>query len=167
MSGWPVVDSVQFARTHGELSGSAPITDFKRLAQVVLGEEDEFQVQLEGFQDGEARPCLRLRVKGTIKLACQRCLEPLSLQLVSDRSFVLVEREDDMVDLADEDDTMESLLANDELDVMVFAEDEILLQIPIAPTHDPDTCTPPVWTAQNEDGNSAFSVLGTLTNTKD
>ena len=166
MSGWPVVDSVQFARTKGKLNGSASISDLKRLAQVVLGEEQDFHVRLEGFQDGEARPCLRLRVNGAIKLACQRCLEPLSFELASDRSFILVEREDDMMDLADEDDAMESLMAESELDVMVLAEDEILLQIPIAPTHDPDTCTPPEWAAQSRYGNSAFSVLGTLTHTK-
>jgi uncharacterized metal-binding protein YceD (DUF177 family) len=50
---------------------------------------------------------------------------------------------------------------------MVLAEDEILLQIPIAPTHDPDACTPPERAAQSRDGNSAFNVLGALTNTKD
>ena len=167
MSGWPVVDSVQFARTNGELSGSATISDLKRLAQVVLGKEDDFQVRLEGFQDEEARPCLRLRVNGAIRLACQRCLEPLSLELSSDRSFVLVEREDDMTDLADEDDAIESLMADGELDVLILVEDEILLQIPIAPTHDPGTCTPPECRAQSRNGSSAFSVLGALINTKD
>jgi uncharacterized protein len=167
MSGWPVVDSVQFARTNGELSGSAAMSDLKRLAQVVLGEEDDLQVRLEGFQDDEARPCLRLRVNGAIRLACQRCLEPLSLELSSDRSFVLVEREDDMTDLADEDDAIESLMADGELDVLVLIEDEILLQIPIAPAHDPGKCTPPEWRGQSGNGSSAFSVLGMLTDTKD
>lgn len=167
MLGWPVVDSVQFARASGELSGSAQISDLKRLVQVALDEGDDFHVRLEGFQDSDARPCIRLRVQGAIKLACQRCLEPLSFELVSERNFVLVEREDDMMDLADEDETIESLMADSELDVLVLAEDEILLQIPIAPTHDPDTCTLPDWKVQSRNGNSAFSVLGTLTNTKD
>jgi uncharacterized protein len=166
MSGWPIVDSVQFARTHGELRTSASISDLKRLAQVVLEDEEAFDIRLEGFQDNDSRPCLRLRVNGTIRVTCQRCLEPLSIQLASDRRFVLVEREDDLMDLADEDDSVESLLAEDNFDVMVLVEDEILLQLPIAPTHDADACTAPEWAGQNTAGNSAFSVLGALTRTK-
>jgi uncharacterized protein len=161
------VDSVQFARTNGELSGSATMSDLKRLALVVLAQEDGLQVRLVGFQDDEARPCLRLRVNGAIRLACQRCLEPLSLEFSSDRSFILVEREDDMTELADEDDAIESLMADGELDVLVLVEDEILLQIPIAPAHDPGKCTPPEWRGQNGKSSNAFSVLGALTDTKD
>jgi len=167
MSGWPVVDSVQFARSSGKLSGSVQISDLKRLVQVAVDKGDCFRFRLEGFLDSDARPCLRLRIDGVIRLACQRCLAPLLLELASERNFVLVEREDDMMHLADEDENIESLVADDELDVLVLAEDEILLQIPIAPMHEADTCAPPDWVVQGRNGNSAFSVLGTLTDTKD
>ncbi len=167
MSGWRAVDSIQFARTKGELSGSVPISELKRLAQVALVETGEFQVQLGGLQDAETRPCLRLRVTGEVTLACQRCLEPLLFEISSDRIFVLVEREDDMIDVAEEEDANETLLADDKLDVLNLIEDEILLQIPIAPMHDVNTCAVPQSMAQNGSGNSAFSVLGTLMDTKD
>ena len=133
---------------------------------MVLEGEEEFDVWLEGFQDNDSRPCLRLRVNGMIRLACQRCLEPLSIALASDRHFVLVEREEQLMDLADEDDNVESLMAKDEFDVMVLVEDEILLQLPIAPTHNPHACTAPEWTGQSTAGNSAFSVLGALRRNK-
>ena len=160
------MDSVQFARTNGKLKTSAPIADLKRLVQVILEGEEEFNVRLEGFQDNDSRPCLRLRVNGTIRVACQRCLEPLSIELASDRHFVLVEREDQLLDLADEDDSVEFLVAEEKFDVMVLVEDEILLQLPISPTHDPEACTAPEWTAQGTAGDSAFSILSTLTRTK-
>ena len=166
MSGWPTVDSVQFARTNGELRTSAPIADLKRLAQVVLESEEELDIWLEGFQDNDSRPCLRLRVNGTIRLACQRCLEPLSIELASDRHFLLVEREDQMMDLADESDNIESLMAEEEFDVMVLVEDEILLHVPIAPTHDLHACTAPEFKGESTAGNSAFSVLAGLNRTK-
>jgi len=166
MSGWPTVDSVQFARTNGELRTSAPIADLKRLAHVVLESEEELVIWLEGFQDNDSRPCLRLRVNGTIRLACQRCLEPLSIELASDRHFLLVEREDQMMDLADENDNIESLMAEEEFDVMVLVEDEILLHVPIAPTHDLHACTAPEFKAESTAGNSAFSVLAGLSRTK-
>jgi uncharacterized protein len=167
MSGWPIVDSVQFARTNGELRASAPISDFRRLAKVALEDAREIDVWLEGFQDNESRPCLRLRVNGRIRISCQRCLEALSIEFASDRRFVLVEREDEMMDLADEDESLESLLAEIELDVMGLVEDEILLQMPIAPTHEPEACTVPESVAQSGAGGNAFSVLGALKRTKD
>ena len=74
MSGWPTVDSVQFARTNGELRTSAPIADLKRLAQVVLEGGEELDIWLEGFQDNDSRPCLRLRVIGTIMMEDGRSL---------------------------------------------------------------------------------------------
>jgi uncharacterized protein len=167
MSGWPVVDSIQFARLSGKLSGLVQVSELKRLAGVALDDAGGFQVGLEGFQDSDARPCLRLRVQGTVNLACQRCLEPVLVELASERRFVLVECEDKMMDLADEDEAIESLMADNELDALTLAEDEILLQIPIAPKHDPKMCTPPEWAAQGRNGGNAFSVLGTLTDTKD
>jgi len=161
------VDSIQFARTSGELSWSAQVSDFERLAQIALDDEADFQLRLEGFQDGDEKPCLRLQVKGAIRLSCQRCLEPLSLEVASEREFVLVEREHDMMDLAEEDEAIESLVAEAQLDVLALAEDEILLQMPIAPMHDPGICNPPDWTGRGRNDSSAFSVLGTLTDTKD
>jgi uncharacterized protein len=167
MSEWPIVDSVQFARTNGELRVSAPISDFERLINVVLEGSDEVDARLEGFQDSESRPCLRLRVKGSIRVACQRCLEALPIELATDRDFILVEREDEMQDLADEGDSVESLLADSKLDVKALVEDEVLLQLPMAPTHEPDACTAPEWATQNKADDGAFGVLGALTRAKE
>ena len=84
-----------------------------------------------------------------------------------DCSFVLVECEQDLTDLSDEADDVESLLADTKLDALVLAEDEILLQIPMAPMHAGNACTRPQWSGDARDESSAFSVLSALTNAKD
>ncbi len=167
MPGWPVVDSVQFAKQHKVVRCSVPVSEFKRLAQLVLDKDGEFDVRLEGFEDAEGRPCLRLHVDGSMTVACQRCLEPLALEIASDRSFVLVEREQDLTDLSEEADNVESLLADTKLDVLVLAEDEILLQIPMAPMHAESSCVRPQWSGDARNEGSAFSELSALTNAKD
>ncbi len=167
MPGWPVVDSVQFAKQHAAKQCSVAVSEFKRLAQVVLGDEGEFEVGLEGFEDSEGRPCLNLHVAGSLTVTCQRCLEPLVLGIASDRRFALAEREQDLIDLGDEADDVDSLLADSKLDALALAEDEILLQIPMAPMHEENACVQPSWSSNAEREGSAFSVLGTLTNTKD
>ena len=167
MPGWPVVDSVQFAKQHAAKQCSVAVSEFKRLAQVVLDDEDEFEVGLEGFEDSEGRPCLHLRVAGSMTVSCQRCLEPLVLAIASDRRFVLVEREQDLMNLEEEADDVDSLLADSKLDALALAEDEILLQIPMAPMHDQNACTQPRWSSDAASEGSAFSVLGVLSNTKE
>ena len=167
MPGWPVVDSVQFAKQHAAESCSVAVSEFKRLAQVVLSDEGEFEVGLEGLEDSEGRPCLHLHVEGSMTVTCQRCLEPLVLEIASDHRFVLTEHEQDLMDLGEEADDVDSLLADSKLDALVLAEDEIMLQIPMAPMHEENTCTQPHWASDAGSEGAAFSVLGALTNTKD
>jgi uncharacterized protein len=101
MPGWAVVDSVQFAKQHAAQRCAVAVSEFKRLAQVVLSDKGEFEVGLEGFEDAEGRPCLHLHVEGSMTVTCQRCLEPLVLEIASDHLFVLTEREEDLMDLGD------------------------------------------------------------------
>ena len=164
---WPVINSIQFAKQYGEVRCSIHLSELKRLAQVALSDNDEFRVCLEGFEDSEGRACLRLRVDGSVTLPCQRCLEPLVLGIASDRRFVLVEREQDLMDLGDEADDVDSLLADSKLDALMLAEDEILLQIPMAPMHDNDLCKLPEWSGDVRNDGSAFGVLGALTNSEE
>ena len=79
---------------------------------------------------------------------------------------MLTERDQDLMDLGEEADDVDSLLADSKLDALALAEDEIMLQIPMAPMHKENTCTQPHWSDAGSEG-SAFSVLGALTNTKD
>ena len=167
MRGWPVVDSVQFARQHGDVHRSVAIAELERLASMVSAAEADFDVRLEGFEDTERRPCLRLQISGRVPLVCQRCLEPLTLEIAANRSFVLAHREQDLPDLSEEDDEIESLLADGKLNALALVEDEILLQIPMAPMHEVGSCVPPESAADRRETGSAFGVLGTLMNTKD
>ncbi|MGD2139316.1 MAG: DUF177 domain-containing protein [Burkholderiales bacterium] len=162
-----MVDSIQFAKQHANTGCSVAVHELKRLDQIAHGGEGNFVVSLEGFEDSEGRPGLHLHVAGTMTVTCQRCLEPLVLDIVSDRNFMLVKQEQELQDLSEEADDVESLVADSKLNVLELAEDEILLQIPIAPMHADDSCVRPGWDGDSGNKNSAFSVLGALTNTKD
>jgi uncharacterized protein len=167
MSGWPVVDSIQFAKQHKSARCIMRASEFGRLAETACNGESEFQVRLEGSEDSEGKPHLRLLVDGTITVTCQRCLEPLAVKISSERDFVLVGSEQDLLDLSDEAEDIESLVADSKLNVLTLAEDEILLQIPMAPMHAEGSCSPPQWATDAGNNNSAFSMLSALTNEKD
>ena len=167
MPEWPVVDSVEFAKQHLSASCSVRVSELERLGQVAHNGETEFNVRLEGSEDSEGKPYLRLHVDGMVLLTCQRCLEPLEMQIASDRSFMLVGSERDLMELSEEAEDIESLVAVSKLNVLTLAEDEILLQIPMAPMHAEGTCSRPHWVDDAGNDNSAFSMLSALTNAKD
>ena len=167
MRGWPVIDILQFARKQAQERRSVAVSELERLGGAVAVEEPGFQVQLDGFEDASGKPGLRLRVTGKVELTCQRCLEPMHLDISSDRSFLLAAREEDLPELSEEDDDIESLLASSPLDLMALVEDEILLQIPMAPKHRDGRCARPQWGGEGLGAGSAFGALGALMNTED
>jgi DUF177 domain-containing protein len=167
MRGWPVVDSLQFARKHGEARCSVGISELARLAPMVSAGEGEITVRLDGFEDLEGRPGLRLRVAGSVDVVCQRCLDPIKLDIDSERSFLLAAREQDLPELSEEDEDVETILADASLDALALAEDEILLQIPMAPRHEDGQCSRPEWTGERRGAVSAFGALGALMGTED
>ena len=167
MPEWPVVDSAQFAKQRLSASCTVRASELERVSQMAHNGENEFHVRLEGSEDSEGRPLLRLHVEGSIHLTCQRCLEPLDMALASDRSFLLVGSERELMDLSEEAEDIESLVADSKMNVLTLAEDEILLQIPMAPMHAEGKCSRPHWIANGHENDSAFSTLSALTNAKD
>lgn len=139
MSARPVIDTAEFARTHGELAGAVPLAQFDRLHDVLAETSGGIRYRLTGRRD-EGRARLDLHIEGTLPLVCQRCLSVLQLPLTLNHGFVLVAREEDLGELAEEPDDIDEIVASGAFDVWQLIEDELLLAVPFAPRH--DVCDP-------------------------
>jgi DUF177 domain-containing protein len=109
---------------------------------------------------------LKGHIKTRLTLQCQRCMEPYIYEIISD--FVL-----GIVNTLDEADALpehyEPVLTNEgQLDLKELIEDEIILNSPIVPKHDPKDCkvTLPLETPDEKEssakGNNPFHVLKSL-----
>ena len=135
------LDVRAFAQASARLSGQVPLASFERLRdQLAAVPVDALvQWQLEGLEQalrgGATQTWLQLRAKATLPLSCQRCLEPLSQEVVVDRRYLFVrdEAEAARVDGEIEDDV---LVLAPELDLMTLLEDELLLDLPLVPRHE-------------------------------
>jgi uncharacterized protein len=120
-----------------------------------------------GEQDGEGNPRLRLKLEGSLKLRCQRCLEPLPWVVAIDSLLLLGDEAEVLPDPAGEDGEEEELdasapdviVAERELAVLPLLEDELLLSLPIAPRH--ENCEPPTGGTKDR-AASPFAVLAQL-----
>ncbi|MBL8385490.1 MAG: DUF177 domain-containing protein [Burkholderiales bacterium] len=112
--------------------------ELPRLAAEALALPGGFGIRLVGVRSPRGLPGLALSVSGQVRMTCQRCMQPVDIELRSSARFELVERL--AADVQDDDETWEKLEHSDRLDLRQLAEDELLLALPYAPKH--DSCTP-------------------------
>ena len=138
MSARAVIDSLEFARSGGEIRGEVPVTELGRLAESLHDRDGRLHFALAGLTDGRQRPRLRLKVAGSLNLSCQRCLGSLQHDVEQESSLLLLE-----AGVAGESagvDDLDAVAADAELDVWSLVEDEVLLALPIAPRHAEGAC---------------------------
>ncbi|MDB5947141.1 MAG: hypothetical protein JWQ33_2167 [Ramlibacter sp.] len=92
---------------------------------------------------------LRLRASTVLPLTCQRCLGPVEVRVEVDRPFRFVE--DETTAMAQDDSSEEDLLAlSRSFDLVELIEDELLMDLPVAPRH--KVCPEPVKLAVADEG---------------
>jgi len=135
MSHQPVIDGLEFAKAGTSLQGSWPVAEFRRLRDALRSDDGTLRYELRGIPEERGRPTLRLKVDGTLQLACQRCLGALEFQLAIEVSLLLAATLAEMEAEPLAAEGPESIVAGKEMRVLDLVEDEVLLAIPIAPRH--------------------------------
>ena len=161
----------KWADTGFEWSGEVDPNSFERLATTLSAEHDQSNTQLnaELYRRNNVLH-LAFTLKGDIWLTCQRCLQPIAIDLSDDYNIALLEN-DSQVRLIDEE---QDYLLLDEivteqsperlLPFKKLVEDEILLKIPMAPKH--DDCEMSVEQfgeiPEEEENENPFAALASL-----
>ena len=135
----PFIDSLDFARRGGELSGEVPVSELSRLADVLTDAAGSVNYTLRGFVGKDGKSLLELNLAGTCNLRCQRCLNALSYPIQLRARLRLV-TEGEIGDDDIEDDEVDNVPADKHLDALALIEEELLLDMPIAPKHDDGVC---------------------------
>lgn len=139
------IDSLDFAHKGQELHGEAPVQEMPRLQDVLASPEGQIRYSLRGLTGQQGEPLLELALEGELQLRCQRCMQamPHAVKTVS-RLMPVPESELQGLLAAGgelEEDETDRIPANPHLDVWELVEDEILLDLPLAPRHAPGACS--------------------------
>jgi uncharacterized protein len=131
----PVIDGFEFASSGATTQGAWPIGDFPRLADMLVAHAGEVAYEVDGVRDERGRPSLRVRVRGTLQLSCQRCLEPMAFEVHADETLVLAAT---LAEIHDEPPAhaADRVVAGKEMPVRDLIEDELILAVPYAPRHE-------------------------------
>ena len=136
MSQAEVIDGLQFARAGIERRGVVGMERLPRLAQLQCSTEG-LEYDLRGGRAGNGKPCLRLSVRGSVKLVCQRCLGPIQFPIAVDAELQLAES---LREISEADDEIDRVIATRNMDVAWLVEDEVILGLPMAARH--EECAP-------------------------
>jgi uncharacterized protein len=120
------------------LEGRWPLAGFGRLNDGATPEGDvtwSVRGQRRPVAGGEPQLWLHLSARARVLLECQRCLQPVALDLDIARSlrFVADEATAEALDADSEDDV---LALPRSLDLHALVEDELLLALPLVPMHE-------------------------------
>jgi uncharacterized protein len=152
----PVIDGFEFASAGAIQQGVWPLSDLPRLRDMLVSDAGEVTYRLQGTRDGNGRPALQLRVKGTLQLRCQRCLEPLAFDIKAEDLLVLAATLSEIHAEPADASGPDRILAGKEMPVRDLVEDALILALPYAPRH--DRCEPGA-AVQDRNGSSPFASL--------
>jgi uncharacterized protein len=165
------LDVKAFAKAQMHLEGEIPMVELERLAEDSVGELTgpvvwSLQGAVAPDASGKEAVWLHLEAKATVPLTCQRCLQPVPVDLLIEQDFRFVA--DEATALAQDDESEEDLLVlEDHFDALALIEDELLMALPLVPMH-PTCLSEQAPTSKEEEALLAeskpnpFAVLASL-----
>jgi uncharacterized protein len=91
---------------------------------------------------------LHLKAQTTLSLTCQRCMTPVDVPLAVERSFRFV-ADEELAATEDEQSEEDVLALSRTFDLVELVEDELLMELPLAPRH--VICPVPVTLAATDE----------------
>jgi len=131
------INFFNFAKKEVKLNGDFKVSELSRLSEIASNENDKVEVDLYFRLENGRIPCVEGIIKSILVLDCQRCLDSLQVDLKVPFNIAFARNEFQADSL---DDKFEIYLIGDdeELETKDLITDEILLSIPMAPSHDYD-----------------------------
>jgi uncharacterized protein len=158
-----VVDPFRLAERGQTVRGRLPVARLGRLSECLADTAGEVGVELEFLQEARSRTVVHGAVRASLRMVCQRCLEPVEVPLDVAVRLVAVRTE---VEADRLDEGEDALVA---VDGRVFlpdlVEDELLLAMPQVPMHPAGVCRPAVAAADGDaesDRPRPFAELAAL-----
>lgn len=155
------IRAADFARAGEALHGTIAVRQFERLRDALANQDGEVRYALRGMLTERGDDAIALEVSATLSLACQRCLEPVIMEVQASRRIVFAPDPHSLEAAYDEAPDTDVVEAVEWLDVAQLVEDEVLLSLPYSPRHPPEACTTAV-DGQTAEKPSPFAVLAKL-----
>ena len=130
------IDPIRLADEGARLYGTLPGSEMSRLQELTLpnSRPEQVAVDLQFERTGQGERRVHGTIRTQVEMACKRCLKPLTVEVVAQPLFVLLQPGEA------EPDEYEALVVEAPLSLAELAEDELLLAMPMSPGHAEGQC---------------------------
>lgn len=132
------IDPFVCARLGRTFEEGLPLNTMERLAPMLLDNQGKAMVSLFFDMDLEGQPYFSGKIKATLLLACQRCMEALEHKVDINVKLGLVRTEEQVAQLSRNYEP--ALIESGEVLLSQLVEDELVLALPAYARHDADQC---------------------------
>lgn len=133
------INPLCLAKAKERIVGNIQLASLARLNGVLLENKGELQYSLTFDYDESGVCVVESSIEARLTLQCQRCFEPVEVEIQKSSLLGVVNDKDEFDSLARE---YEPLQLNDSIiTVEELVEDELLLAIPLSALHPLDRCT--------------------------
>lgn len=161
----------KWADTGYEWTGEVEPSAFKRLAATLATEHEQANISLNAnlYRRNNVLH-LVFTLTGEVWLTCQRCLQPVAIDLSDDYNIALLEDESQARSINDEQDylLLDEIITEPAPELLLpfkkLVEDEILLKTPMSPKHDDCEMTVEQFgeIPEEEENENPFAALASL-----
>jgi uncharacterized protein len=130
-----IVDADVCARAESTIARRFSAAELPRLREAGGHDDSVIEAKFQ-FSQFDGRPAVTGELTGTVVLTCQRCMQPVAIDVDDTFQVLLVDEE-----RSDEPGGYEPVVANpSRLDLGWLAEEQVLLALPLVPAHDSGDC---------------------------
>ncbi len=158
------IDPFRYAEQGLSLDGIVKVSEMQRLGANIADHDAIVTAKLQFGRDEQQITFLHGHLETSLNLRCQRCMEPFVYEIISDFSLGIVNTLDEANALPERYEP--AMAVEGSLALRDLIEDEILLNLPIIPRHEPEDCKVklPVADSGEKEGKGAnpFQILESL-----
>ena len=129
------INFFNFAKKEVKINGDYKISDLSRLSEIASNENDNLEVDLYFHLENGKIPCVKGIINLKLVLDCQRCLDALKIDLKVPLNIAFI-RYESQGDGLDKKYEIYQIEENEDIETIDLITDEILLSIPMAPSHE-------------------------------
>jgi len=155
------VDVFELARDGGSVEGQVEAAELARLSGMPMHPVGPIRYVLQGRIDEHGRSAARLRLRGSLELACDLCGAPLAWELDESEGFFFLDDPEQIGALPITIEADEPLAGSRLFDLHGLVEEQAILALPISPRH--PACEQQLQRDRPEEqGRRPFAVLAAL-----
>ncbi len=158
----PILDPRRLCRLGETVEGHCLPADLSALQGELHNPDGVVQYRVVGSLSADQQPLLSVYITGQVQLTCQRCLEAMRFDLDLCTHLVLVPDEAALPALEEEQAGWDVIVCPTQLVVADLIQEEIVLALPVAPTHAQGPCGASTVLAA-EPAAHPFAALRSLT----